>query len=871
MTAPSNSTVQNILPVQALFNVDNSFNTFIGQGVPFVVSATQSIGIQDVTTLNATLYPVFAAVSSGSVVTLDTSSTKLTYNPSSGTLSATTFQGALSGTASATSSIANGLAGNIPYQTAPGVTSFISNGTTGQILTSNGSSAPTWTNPSASISVSDDTTSNLTRYPLFASVTSGVTSTEYTSSTKYQFNPSTGALTATLFNGAGTGLTGTASSLSIGGTAALATNVSGGAANKIVYQSGANTTSFIDAPTTASTFLQWTGSAFTWATASGSSGVTSITGTASQITASASTGAVTLSLPSTINVNTSGNAATATTSTNIAGGSNLQIPYNTASGTTSFVAAPTVSSTYLQYNGTGFVWAAAGGGGGSGTTTYPLTIGTGLSGTSFNGSAAVTIANTGVLSFSGGTTGLTPNTATTGAITLAGTLAVANGGTGVTSSSGANSVVLRDANGNITTNCLFEGYVSQAASGTTITLTASSAQNYQITGSGGQIIKLPSATTLPNGALFTFNNNQTSGTITVQNNSSTTVATINSGGYVTIVLLDNSTAAGSWDKHDSTPANVSWSTNTLDYPGSITSATWNGATVAISRGGTGQTTASAAFNALSPITSTGDLIIGNGTNSATRLGIGTNGYVLTSNGTTATWAASTGGVTSITGTASQITASASTGAVTLSLPSTINVNTSGNASTATNVASGAANQIPYQTGSSTTAFITAPTVSSTYLQWNGSAFTWAAAGGGGGSPGGSSGQIQYNNSGSFGGITNITVPTSQTAARVLPRVVTYTSNGATPAINTDLTDVFIITGQSTNITSFTTNLTGTPSNGQKLWISVTGTAAVSLAFGASFEPSGTVPLPTTTQGTVRLDIGFVWNAATSAWRCIASA
>lgn len=56
-------------------------------------------------------------------------------------------------------------------------------------------------------------------------------------------------------------------------------------------------------------------------------------------------------------------------------------------------------------------------------------------------------------------------------------------------------------------------------------------------------------------------------------------------------------------------------------------------------GGTGQTTASAAFNALSPITSTGDLIIGNGTNSATRLAIGANNYVLTSNGTTATWAA----------------------------------------------------------------------------------------------------------------------------------------------------------------------------------------------------------------------------------------
>jgi hypothetical protein len=71
-------------------------------------------------------------------------------------------------------------------------------------------------------------------------------------------------------------------------------------------------------------------------------------------------------------------------------------------------------------------------------------------------------------------------------------------------------------------------------------------------------------------------------------------------------------------------------------------------TVAIANGGTGQTTAGAAFNALSPITTTGDLIIGNGTNSATRLAIGANTYVLTSNGTTATWAAGGGGGTSIT-------------------------------------------------------------------------------------------------------------------------------------------------------------------------------------------------------------------------------
>jgi hypothetical protein len=61
------------------------------------------------------------------------------------------------------------------------------------------------------------------------------------------------------------------------------------------------------------------------------------------------------------------------------------------------------------------------------------------------------------------------------------------------------------------------------------------------------------------------------------------------------------------------------------------------APVSIANGGTSATTAAGAFNALSPITTTGDLILGNGSNSATRLGIGANGYVLSSDGTTASW------------------------------------------------------------------------------------------------------------------------------------------------------------------------------------------------------------------------------------------
>jgi len=133
-------------------------------------------------------------------------------------------------------------------------------------------------------------------------------------------------------------------------------------------------------------------------------------------------------------------------------------------------------------------------------------------------------------------------------------LAVSDGGTGVTTSSGANSVVLRDANGNITTNAIIDGFSNTVASGTPIVLTVSSVNSYNVTGSGGQTIKLPDATTLDNGVIYLFNNNQSSGAITVNNNSNTLIVSVPSGGFVTLTLLSNSISAGSWDRHDQAPA-----------------------------------------------------------------------------------------------------------------------------------------------------------------------------------------------------------------------------------------------------------------------------------------------------------------------------
>ena len=179
---------------------------------------------------------------------------------------------------------------------------------------------------------------------------------------------------------------------------------------------------------------------------------------------------------------------------------------------------------------------------------------------------------------------------------------------------------IKDANNNITANAFFNNLASITASGTQVVLTVASAPVAVVFGSGGQVIKLPNATTLTNGTIFSFNNNQSSGAISVNNNSDTLVASVPSGGYATVVLLSNATAAGSWERHFQIPANTSWSTNTLDYPGSITSATWNGNAVAVNRGGTGATSAASALTSLgaqAALTSASPLALSQGGTGAT--------------------------------------------------------------------------------------------------------------------------------------------------------------------------------------------------------------------------------------------------------------
>ena len=149
--------------------------------------------------------------------------------------------------------------------------------------------------------------------------------------------------------------------------------------------------------------------------------------------------------------------------------------------------------------------------------------------------------------------------------------------------------------------------------------------------------------TLPASAGGTGNSSYTTGDLLYASGSTTlSKLGIGTNGYV----LTSSGTGPQWTAATSVGVtSISFGSTGLTPATATQGAVTVAGTLAIGYGGTGQTTASAAFNALSPITSTGDLIIGNGTNSATRLAIGANNYVLTSNGTTASWAAASSGVT----------------------------------------------------------------------------------------------------------------------------------------------------------------------------------------------------------------------------------
>ena len=251
-----------------------------------------------------------------------------------------------------------GTAGQVPFQTAPGVTSFYGPGTAGNVLVSNGTSQPSYNN---TLTLAGTTTATSTQTGALivaggvgiggslyvggeiiaqkltielTTVTTTLVTTDdiiRTSNTTSAVSTTTGALQ--IAGGAGIGgdlwVGGNIYPLGIVGTISTASNIAGGVVGGVLFQRAIGSTT---------------------ATTAGSVGQIFISN------GSVSTG------PTFVNTNTFvvGYANTALnvsgvvgTATNIAGGTAQSIVYQSAPGSTAFLAASTTTGWILSSNGPG--------------------------------------------------------------------------------------------------------------------------------------------------------------------------------------------------------------------------------------------------------------------------------------------------------------------------------------------------------------------------------------------------------------------------------------------------------------------------------------------------------------------------------------
>ena len=235
-----------------------------------------------------------------------------------GVATATTFIGALTGTATQANNINNGTTGQLVYQSAANTTGFVGPGTSGQLLVSAGTSAPVYTNTS-SIYVNSSVNAETLR-----GGTTGQLVYQSSADTTGFVGPGT---SGQLLVSAGTSAPVYTNTGSIYvQNATISTNIRAGATGSIPYQSGASATTFLDIGTNGYV-LTSNGTVPIWAGLSGLS------------------------------------AGNSTTATNLAGGTAGQVPYQTASGSTSFygpgtagqllvsagTSAPTYTSTSSIY------------------------------------------------------------------------------------------------------------------------------------------------------------------------------------------------------------------------------------------------------------------------------------------------------------------------------------------------------------------------------------------------------------------------------------------------------------------------------------------------------------------------------------------
>ena len=303
---------------------------------------------------------------------------------------------------------------------------------------------------------------------------------------------------------------------------------------------------------------------------------------------------------------------------------------------------------------------------------------------SFSGKGSGSVTSVGV---SGGSTGLTTSggpVTTSGTITLGGTLAIGSGGTGqataplafdalspitttgdlIYSSSGTTNARLPIGSGGnvLTVSGGVPAWSAPATSGT-VTSVGVSGGTTGLTTSGGPITTAGTITLAGTLAIGSGGTGQSTGAAAfsalspitttgdlIYSSSGTTNARLGIGSTGNVLTVSGGVPAWSAPATSGTVTSVAMSVpSLLSVSGSpITSSgtlalTYSGTALPIANGGTASTTAAAAFNALNPMTTTGDLIYESATGVASRLAIGSSTQVLTVTGGVPVWAAAGGG------------------------------------------------------------------------------------------------------------------------------------------------------------------------------------------------------------------------------------
>jgi hypothetical protein len=364
--------------------------------------------------------PIQSAIGTTAFIPLGTSGFILTAGATTATWTATS--GLTVGTATSATNIAGGTAGALPYQFSSGVTRFIGTGTTGSLLQMGattasfvssstvqvGFAANVLTGAAGSI-VYQSGANATTSLPIgtagqILTVNGGATAPQWipvgslsiTTATNiaggtagalnYQVSPGitgfigTGTTGSLLQMGATTATFVTTGSIYVG-NAVISTNIRGGVAGQIPYQTAANTTGFV---TTASNGQVLVSGGFgapvyqNTLTLSGTTAATSTITGALQVVGGVGIGG-SLYVGGSINVPTI--TGTISTATNIAGGTAGQLHYQSAPGATAFVTVGTAGQILVS--------------GGTGAPVYQNTL-------TLAGTTAATSVATGAFQVAGG-------------------------------------------------------------------------------------------------------------------------------------------------------------------------------------------------------------------------------------------------------------------------------------------------------------------------------------------------------------------------------------------------------------------------------------------------------------------------------------